>query len=90
MFERVRRSRRGSVIVDAACTLPVFIIAVGMLFGLILQAGSEEKTVSGLRKAAVAAIDVSAVRPYELTANESVRPGLYVDNVIRIALPGKR
>ena len=85
-----RKARRGSVVVDAACALPVFIIAVSMLFGLIIQAGREEKTVAGLRKAAVAAIDVSAVRPYELTASEPVRPGLYVDNVIRIAFPGER
>ncbi|MBQ4506485.1 MAG: hypothetical protein II971_04465 [Firmicutes bacterium] len=83
-------SRRGNIIVDAACVLPVFILAIGMLLSLITQAGSEEKTVGGLKTAAIAAIDVSAVYPYELTESEKVSDGLYVDNVIRLMLPGER
>lgn len=87
---RSRPRRRGSIIVDAACVLPVFILAVGMLLTLIIQAGSEEKLVAQLKTAAIAAIDLSGVRPYELTESEEVCAGLYVDNVVRLALPGNR
>jgi len=49
--------RKGSIIVDAACVLPVFVIAVSMLIGLIVQAGREESTVCLLKNASLAYCD---------------------------------
>lgn len=42
LFKCTRTNKDGSVIVDAACCLPVFIIALGMLLMLIAQCGAEE------------------------------------------------
>ncbi len=56
------KSRRGSIIVDAACFMPIFLIAMMMLIFIATQAGVEDTVVAaGRRGAAASALVDSAL-----------------------------
>ncbi|MCF0150197.1 MAG: hypothetical protein HUJ80_02170 [Firmicutes bacterium] len=62
MFGRpMHTGKRGSVIVDAAICLPLFIIAVALLLLLIVQTGREETVTRCMVKSAIAAADAAAL-----------------------------
>ena len=54
------RFRRGSLFVDAACTLPVFILSVCLLISLINQANAEQDSYAKMRGRAKIQVDAIA------------------------------
>jgi len=52
--------RRGSLFVDAACCLPIFIISVCLLISLINQAGAEQASYTKMAKRAQVQVDLIA------------------------------
>jgi len=53
--------KSGSLTVDAACSLPIFIVAMALLIMLIPQAGIEESAVRGMTQSALATMDTASV-----------------------------
>ena len=72
----IRTGSKGSVIVDAACCLPVFIIAMAMLIMLIPQAGIEESAQRGLAKSAQTTIDAVSITGSD--GSEGAAAAIYV------------
>ena len=52
--------RRGSLFVDAACCLPIFILSICLLLSLINQAGSEQNTYAKMVRRAKTQVDIIA------------------------------
>lgn len=55
-LKRILSTNKGSAIIDAACCIPVFVIAMGIILSLITQAGHEARAVRGLTEASNAAV----------------------------------
>ncbi len=49
-------NKKGSVIIDAAICVPAFVIAIGMLLGILIQAGKEEAAFERMSLAAQASL----------------------------------
>ena len=71
-------SRRGSIIVDAACCLPAFIISFCLLLSLINQAGAEESSYAKMAKQVQTQVDLIAVSGADID----------VDYLIQFDFPG--
>ncbi|MBQ9826360.1 MAG: hypothetical protein IJM61_04200 [Firmicutes bacterium] len=70
--------KRGSLFVDAACTLPVFIISICMLLALINQAGAEETAYKDMASRAKTQVDVIAASGLDMDTDvlfQTARPG---------------
>ncbi|HPF18602.1 MAG TPA: hypothetical protein PLY08_03350 [Bacillota bacterium] len=65
--------RRGSLIVDAACCIPVFIIAITTLLFLILQCGIEETVCHVLVQSARCSARAAALASVEEEADRRIR-----------------
>lgn len=76
LFRPIHIGKRGSVIVDAACSLPIFIIAMAMLIMLIPQLGIEESAERGLCRSALAVIDT--VPAAGLDGSDTARTVVYM------------
>lgn len=71
-------NNRGSLFVDAACTLPVFIISICLLLSLINQAGAEETAFRDMASRAKTQVDViaaSGIDPETDVLFQTARPG---------------
>ena len=71
-------SKRGSLFVDAACTLPIFIISICMLLALINQAGAEETAYRDMASRAKTQVDVIAASGLDIEMDvlfQTARPG---------------
>ena len=71
-------SRRGSLFVDAACTLPVFIISICLLLSLINQAGAEETAFKNMASRAQTQVGVIAASGLDIDTDvlfQTERPG---------------
>ena len=71
-------SKRGSLFVDAACTLPIFIISICMLLSLINQAGAEETAYKDMASRAKTQVDVIAASGLDIETDvlfQTARPG---------------
>ena len=71
-------NNRGSLFVDAACTLPVFIISICMLLSLINQAGAEETAFRDMAARAQTTIDAVAASGLDIETDvliQTERPG---------------
>ena len=69
---------RGSMFVDAACTLPVFIISICLLLSLINQAGAEETAFRDMAARAKTQVDVIAASGLDIDTDvlfQTERPG---------------
>ena len=69
---------RGSLFVDAACTLPVFIISICLLLSLINQAGAEETAFRDMAARAKTQVDVIAASGADIDTDvlfQTERPG---------------
>ena len=55
-----RRKARGSLFVDAACCLPVFILTMCLLLSLVNQAGSEQQAYADMADRADTQVDIIA------------------------------
>lgn len=65
-------SRRGSLIVDAACFMPIFLIAMIMLIFIATQAGVEDTVVAAGRRGASASALVDSVLEENSSASSAV------------------
>ena len=75
---RSATGRRGSLFVDAACTLPVFIISICLLLSVINQAGAEETAFQTMARRAKAQTDVIAASGLDIETDvllQLSRPG---------------
>ncbi|MBO4861921.1 MAG: hypothetical protein J5535_03370 [Firmicutes bacterium] len=71
-------NNRGSLFVDAACTLPVFIISICMLLSLINQAGAEETAFRDMAARAEVTVDAIAASGLDIETDvliQTERPG---------------
>ena len=69
---------RGSLFVDAACTLPVFIISICLLLSLINQAGAEETAYKDMASRAKTQVDLIAASGADIQTDvlfQTARPG---------------
>ena len=71
-------NRRGSLFVDAACTLPIFILSICLLISLINQAGSEQQAYAKMARRAKTQVDVIAASGVDVRT----------DVLIQLAKPG--
>lgn len=78
MLRFKHKGSRGSIIVDAACSLPIFIIAMGIILMLIAQAGIEDTVSYAMAKASddviVTLAGTDAVFPCGQEAEDDVAP----------------
>ena len=77
-FRSLFTSKRGSVLVDAACCLPAFIISICLLLSLINQAGAEESSYAKMAKQVQVEVDLMAVAGFDTD----------VDYLIQFGFPG--
>ena len=74
----ISTSNRGSLFVDAACTLPVFIISICLLLSLINQAGAEETAFRDMASRAKTQVDLIAASGLDFETDvlfQTARPG---------------
>ena len=57
---RIIKDNKGTLIVDAAVCLPVFLIAMGLLLLLMMQAGTEDTLVQALVSASETCVKAEA------------------------------
>ena len=77
-FRSLFINKRGSLIVDAACCLPAFILSVCLLLSLINQAGAEETSYADMAKKAQVRTGLIAVSGLEIKT----------DHLVQVEMPG--
>ena len=77
-LRRLFTGKRGSVTVDAACCLPVFVLTMCLLLSLINQAGAEQQAYADMASRAKLQVDAIAVSGLDINT----------DVLIQLARPG--